>query len=1258
MKLDGLYKAMIENYPEPMMLVEVQTSTIIGVNQAAVNFYGYSEDEMVGMNMSYINTYSTDEIMQEINGASACVKNSTQLNHQLKDGSIKAVNVMSYPIVEGDVTYLFSVISENVTNKISGEIDILSGFYKSDDAMCIIDSNNIYTSNIIIANDAFNNLVEIEKKNLDKLSIGMFLTSDQVNKDGQITQKEFTGKLRTLNQQSEIQITISIMIFRYSGNEFYMLSIQPLNYFNLMSDLDLKKFNQGLMNTGLKLDGHLVKVSLFMNTNNLSVFELLAQKCEQKLKKLFSERQLTYYVENDSKNIYVYSTAELVELNNIMEILIDNFEHSFGECYEKYHFRSRIGISSYGPFSAQKIHDLEEVMCSFDLHEYNSIHTFSLKSSYYKKQNLKNGIRDAIETDQFVLYAQAIVDIDENCVEGYEVLIRWEHPEYDLISPNDFLPYAEFSGEIYDIDLWVLKNTFEFLREHPEEVKDFVFHVNLSTKTLSKKDFLNKILHLSTGINISNVVLEITEDPSTKSMDDIIDELRTRGFQFAIDDFGKGYSSFERIRNIGIEYVKIDKTFIEGLTENVDDVLILKAIIGMCSNLNIKVIAEGIEHIEQLEFLYSRKCKLIQGFIFSKPEPLKSVHTSYDALKISTHDIICELTSDIVLSKKFYSNGRIIQQDMDPYFNMVTPNVALAEALGYEFEEFIDMKILDLLPSQYKKTFMRFVNGYTSEVGFKTMMIKLLTRTMSECKVICVVQKKADESNYRLYIEFLDNLEENEIELLGLSHSYLQSFDEAPSGMMILSDAFMVKKWNVSCEKIFGYDQKSIIGQNVIKKITSNDQVKMMNILLHKALKEGLIEMVIKNVNSSNDVMTTRWHVNIVFDELEQSHQYICIVNDITESIQKSHKLMKINKALDQSQSIIIISDSEGKIEYVNQKFYDVTGYTHDDIMGVNMRIISSNDKSTSYYEKIGQEIKAGQVWNGEVHNKKKDGNLYWSKTTIYPIKDDDEITGYVCIQTDTTAEKELQNVNINLKNKLFEQDKIASVGLLSSGIMHEINNPLSFVQGNVEYLMEEFDNYSNLDQEELNDLKDALSDINTGVTQIKKIAEGLKKYIFQGDVDEKVTVDLVEEINTVLVISKNEYKYYANVEVEFDKTLTYTVVGYASKLKQVLMNLVINASHAISSMKKEKLGKISIQLKSTSDQIWLIVKDDGCGMAPETISRIFEPFFTTKSVGVGSGLGLSVTRQIIEDDHNGVIICESEINQGTTFIIKLFKSL
>lgn len=1241
------YKSLIEKYPLPVMILDAIDGSILHVNESALDFYGYSYEEFYSMKISDINTYSAEEVAMEIASVTRAKKNLYDFVHQTKKGDLIPVKVMSYPIEFSDGKIICSIIRENLELE-NTETDVLNlDFLNVDDPLCVVKESVQGVKAIVEVNRSFLRLIEMNRQDVHEKTITDFLLVEDM---ADINKSEFNAHLNNNQKNRWVPVNVFCMRFRYKGEEYYVYSFKAKNFYNdQVYSIDVDKIKSHGFD--LNRSCYLIEFSMFLNINQERRFNSVMLTLKQNIERLFKEHCLDYNIMRYENSFLVQCFNSLSEIYVALSLLIDLKLSS-----NKHDCKIRIGVSDKGKISKKQVNSLNQIMKSFDVYEYNEIHTFGNRSIYSKQIDIKKGIKHAIEENEFRLYTQGIVNISTNSIEGYEVLLRWHHPEYGVIMPSDFLPYAELTGEIVEVDMWVIRNILTYINDHLADVKDIVFHVNLSTRTLAERELIPLIREHKGHVNPECIVFEITEDPSTQQMDVAITELRKMGFLLAIDDFGKGYSSFERIKNIGIQFVKIDKSFIEGLTENVDDILILKAIISMCNNLNIKVIAEGIEEVEQLEFLYSRKCYIIQGFIFSKPIHIGDLILEHEKINERVNSTLNEMLSEEITSRKFYNNGRIIIQDIHEDFSFITPNITLSDALSYEFEDFINLSFLDLLPTQYKKTFVKFVKNASEEQDFDAIMLQLIDNKQDACKVICAVSNVDGINHYRLYIEFLESEKEKEMELLGLSHSYLQAFDKAPSGMMIIDDNYSIRKWNESCEKIYGYDLKAAKNSNVVKLLGDEKQQKSLNHLFNRAMHYGQVEMVIDNTNIYDQTIICRWHVNDVFDELNQKHEFICIVNDITDGIRKSREMNKINKAIDQSKSIIVITDVNGQIEYTNNMFSEITGFEKDEIVGKSPNILSSGDQPKSFYRDLWQTILSGDVWEGEIKNRKKDGGFYWAKTNIYPIFEDDEITGFVEIQTDTTKEKELVNQNNNLKSKLFEQDKVASLGLLSSGIMHEINNPLSYVQGNIKYIIEQFEDFSSLSNEDIEDLKDAFMDIDKGVTQIKQIAEGLKKYIFKGELEEKEPVNLVDEIETIFLLAKNEYKYYATVSLEYDESHDYMVEGFASKLKQVFMNLIINASHAIASKEESTLGNIVVSLTRVEHEMIIKVTDDGCGMEMKTIEKIYEPLFTTKEEGIGSGLGLSVSRQIIEEEHGGVILCESEVGKGTTFTIRLPK--
>lgn len=261
--------------------------------------------------------------------------------------------------------------------------------------------------------------------------------------------------------------------------------------------------------------------------------------------------------------------------------------------------------------------------------------------------------------------------------------------------------------------------------------------------------------------------------------------------------------------------------------------------------------------------------------------------------------------------------------------------------------------------------------------------------------------------------------------------------------------------------------------------------------------------------------------------------------------------------------------------------------------------------------------------------------------------------------------------MNTSLKNtqkQLSHSEKMASIGQLAAGIAHEINNPVGYVMSNIESLkdyMSQFDNFFTLLIQEnkdvthtsdpdneleflLEDSKEIISTCVGGLTRVKAIVQDLKTFSHSGS-EEFISFSLNDAIETVLNLISSEFKY-ENCDINTKLTSDIPdVFGTENQVEQVLMNILINAKHAINNEK----GVITIETFANSEFVFLHITDTGCGMDEKTKQRLFDPFFTTKEVGVGTGLGLSISYKIIEA-HRGFIEVESEINKGTIFKISL----
>jgi len=250
-----------------------------------------------------------------------------------------------------------------------------------------------------------------------------------------------------------------------------------------------------------------------------------------------------------------------------------------------------------------------------------------IQTSVTQELQLEQELRRAIEVDQFTLFYQPLVDLKQHQVIGYEALIRWKHPEKGLLSPMNFIPVAEESGLIVPIGYWVIEQACQLIKHHDTQGHETRFvAVNLSPAQFKDPQLITRIREILNRIEINPALLEIevTESSLIEDVDqavEVLHHMRSLGLTIAIDDFGTGYSSLAQLKQLPVDRLKIDRSFIIGLANDPDDQMIVEAVVAMAHKLGLKVVAEGIETEQQLAVLTSCHCDIGQGFLFGRPEP-------------------------------------------------------------------------------------------------------------------------------------------------------------------------------------------------------------------------------------------------------------------------------------------------------------------------------------------------------------------------------------------------------------------------------------------------------------------------------------------------------------------------------------------------------------------------------------------------------------------------------------------------------------
>ncbi|MCG8620227.1 MAG: GGDEF domain-containing phosphodiesterase, partial [Desulfobacterales bacterium] len=255
---------------------------------------------------------------------------------------------------------------------------------------------------------------------------------------------------------------------------------------------------------------------------------------------------------------------------------------------------------------------------------------------FARRVSLDKALRHALDRNEFVCYYQPKVAVDTGRICGAEALIRWQRNGEGIVSPDAFIPIAEETGLIEPIGAWVLKTASRQCRLWQKRYNyPFKMSVNLSMRQFLQQDLMDMIVDIldDTGLDPGCLDLEITESIVASDMArtiDIQNAIRSLGISISIDDFGTGYSSLSYLKKFPIQNLKVDRSFVRDIGENQDDASIVQAIIALGHTLGLKVVAEGVETREQLEFLKALNCNEYQGYYFHAPMPADQF---YDLLK-------------------------------------------------------------------------------------------------------------------------------------------------------------------------------------------------------------------------------------------------------------------------------------------------------------------------------------------------------------------------------------------------------------------------------------------------------------------------------------------------------------------------------------------------------------------------------------------------------------------------------------------------
>ncbi len=650
---------------------------ILYVNPADAEMHGYKVEELLGEDVRiFAPTKRWNPMnLEEIKSLHKWKRESANLR---KDGSVFAAQLMSDVITDtgGEVIGIITTCEDITDRKVmeeklkESEEKFRSLVDSTDDSIFLLDSNYKF--------------LFMNKKHLFRMGISeseyvgrsfsefhspeeageFILKVDEVFRTGESIQNEYRSEknneyfLQTLSpikDQYGMPEAVTVVSKDITEHRKTEEQVRFLAYFDSLTGLPNRFFFKELLDKALAHAERrkLILATLFLDVDNFKRIndtlghdigdELLQAITFRLLKSVRSSDSIHRANENTITNTlsrlggdeFVVLLSEIADPPDAAVVarrLLKDISEPYMLKGHKVIITASIGISVY-PSDGE---DAQSLLKYADLAMYHAkdmgknnyqYYTESMKSAAFERLTLEGELNKALEKDEFSVYYQAKLDVQSRKIIGMEALVRWKHPEKALISPSGFIPLAEETGQIIAIDEWVLHTACLQNRVWQDSgFAPMVIAVNLSTSHLENRKLTKVVAQAlqNSGLEPQYLELEITESKIMKNpviSIIVLNELKAMGVRIAIDDFGTGHSSLNYLRQIPIDYVKIDRSFVMNITTAPNDTAIIKSIITLAHSLNLKVIAEGVETEQQLAFLRELECDEVQGYLFSKPLP-------------------------------------------------------------------------------------------------------------------------------------------------------------------------------------------------------------------------------------------------------------------------------------------------------------------------------------------------------------------------------------------------------------------------------------------------------------------------------------------------------------------------------------------------------------------------------------------------------------------------------------------------------------
>lgn len=379
------------------------------------------------------------------------------------------------------------------------------------------------------------------------------------------------------------------------------------------------------------------------------------------------------------------------------------------------------------------------------------------------------------------------------------------------------------------------------------------------------------------------------------------------------------------------------------------------------------------------------------------------------------------------------------------------------------------------------------------------------------------------------------------------------------------------------------------------------------------------------NVEGSDEIALLGRTLNSMAESLAEGH--MSLLAEISKKEEAGEELQKFLRAIEHTADTVVITDTKGAIEYVNPMFSKNTGYSREEAIGQNPRILKSGDMPQEEYQKMWEKITSGKDWHGIFHNKRKDGTFYWETAAISPIKNDKgEITNFVAVKQDITD-------RIMAEDELKKRERLTILGQVVGSVVHDLRNPLNTIHLAAEVLSINLPDAGKVQ-------KDCIETIKSEVAECAGIISSLLGSV-------RTNVPQLQPVSgpEMLEMSAKRCVIPENIRLTLDlePDIPFILID-PTQIRQVLVNIINNAVQAM-----PEGGNLVAGVRREGDFIKIFISDTGEGISSQNLERLFQPLFTTKKDG--TGLGLIIVKNLTEANEGRVDVA-SEEGKGTTFTL------